>query len=97
MSDAASTHYVSQSEDTSREADELLFRLYRAAGPLGRLRKAASLCASARQLTIQALAARFPEATEEEHRLRLAATYLPRKLVLEIWGWAPPANECALP
>ena len=97
MSDAASTRYLPQSVDTSREADEILFRLYRASGPLGRLRKAAALCVRARRLTMQALASRFPEATEEELRLRLAATYLPRHLVLEVWGWAPPSEERPLP
>ncbi|MDA1193768.1 MAG: hypothetical protein O2894_01145 [Planctomycetota bacterium] len=85
--------YVSQSPDTHREADEMLFALYRAAGPRGRLRKAGALCASARALGLQALRDRHPAASPRELELRLAATYIAPHLVREIWGWAPDPVE----
>jgi len=91
------TSYVPQSADTCREAEKILFDLYRKAGPLGRLRKTAALCRSARHLAQQALRARFPSASEDELRLRLAAMVLPRQLVEELWGWAPPPEECLRP
>jgi hypothetical protein len=93
LSDPAS--YVAQSPDTTREADEILFALYRAAGPVGRIRKASALCASAERMALDYLRSLFPTAAERELRIRLLARHTPRRLVAAAFGWAPPLEECA--
>ena len=70
--------HVSQSADTDREADELLFRLYRQAGPIGRLRKASAIGASLDALALDELRRRHPGEPETRLRLRLAARHISR-------------------
>jgi|GEM_PF-5216024 len=88
---------VSQSSDTDGEADALLFRLYRQAGPIGRLRKASAIGASLVALALDELRRRHPDEPEARLRLRLAARQLPRTLLLEAFGWAPAPAECLFP
>ena len=94
---ARASTYVTQSADTDREADELLFRLYRQAGPIGRLRKASAIGAGLEALALVELRRRHPDEPEARLRLRLAARRLPRTLLLEAFGWAPPPAECSFP
>jgi len=89
--------YTAQARDTSREADEMLFHLYRAAGPLGRLRKAGAIGASLTGLALDALRARFPGEADQRLRIRLAARSIARSDLLAAFGWAPPAEDCARP
>lgn len=49
----------------------------------------AELCASARALTEVGIRDRFPNADEEEIRLRLFATWLDRETMIKAYGWDP--------
>ncbi len=77
------------SEDTSPEAQEVLFELIRRAPVWKRLRMVADLNETLRLLATADLKRRYPNATREEIQRRLAARRLKREEVIAAYGWDP--------
>lgn len=75
--------------DTSEEADEVQFRILRAMTPQQRGEIFTGLVLAVQELAIAGLREQYPNATEDELRLRLAARRLGKDVVQRVWGWAP--------
>ena len=76
-------------KDTDREAEQVYIRLLREA-PLWR--KAAmvdSLTRACQQLAVAGIRIRYPNTSEEEIRMRLAALWLDRELIMRVFHWDP--------
>lgn len=57
--------------------------------PAEKLHLWAELCESAKALTEAGLRMRHPDASDEEIRMRLFATWLDRDTMIEAYGWDP--------
>ena len=75
--------------DTSPEADELMFRLWRKATPAQKLAKVFSIGRSVNALVKAELRRRYPDATPREIELRLAARNLDRETMIRAFQWDP--------
>lgn len=81
--------YETQSADTSREIEEVLFAAYRRMSSSERLERIGALGRLVESVALAGLRERYPEADERELRLRLAARQLPRELMVAAFGWDP--------
>lgn len=81
------------SQDTSPEAQEVLFDLLRRAPVWKRLRMVADLNQTLELLAISDLRRRYPLASESEIRHRLAARLLKREDVIAAYGWDPAVED----
>jgi hypothetical protein len=86
---AAPTAYRTQSPDTSREAEEILFAAYRRMTPAEKWARVADLNHAAREFALAGLRRSHPNAGERELRLRLAARRLDRANMIAAFGWDP--------
>ena len=77
------------SQDTSIDAQEVLFNLIRQSPVWKRLQMVADLNQTLRLLALADLRRRYPQATEEYLRRRLAARLLKREEVIAAYGWDP--------
>lgn len=75
--------------DTSLEADELMFQLWRRATPAQKLQKVLRLGNMVNELIRAQLRQRYPAATIREIDLRLASRNLPRETMIRAFGWDP--------
>jgi len=75
--------------DTSREAEELMFALWRRASPAQRLRKVFGIGKMVNELARGELRRRYPDATPREIEMRLAARNLDRGTMMRVFGWDP--------
>lgn len=87
------TGYRTQSPDTSREAEEVLFAAYRRMTPSEKWHRVADLTRTARAFALAGLRMRHPQASERELLLRLASTYIDRQTMIAAFGWDPAAAE----
>jgi hypothetical protein len=72
--------------DTSPEAETVLFRLWREAPAWRKLEMMEGLNRAARQLALAGLRQRFPNASAQELRRRLAAITLGEELATRVYG-----------
>jgi hypothetical protein len=75
--------------DTSATADEVQFAILRSMTPQQKAEIFTGLTLAVQELAMAGLREQFPDASEDELRLRLAARRLGNDLVRRIWGWAP--------
>ena len=75
--------------DTSARADEVQFELLRAMTPQKRGEIFTGLTLAVQDLAIAGLRLRYPDATDDELQLRLAAGRLGDDVVWRVWGWSP--------
>lgn len=75
--------------DTSERADEVQFEILRRMTVQQRAEVFTQLCLSVQELAIAGLRRQYPNATEDELLLRLAARRLGNDVVRRVWGWAP--------
>lgn len=87
------SRYRTQSEDTSRAAEEVQFALLRAMTPARKLAVFRDLNAAARRLAELGIRMRHPGASDREVFLRLAATWLDRETMRRAYGWDPISGE----
>lgn len=81
--------YRTRSEDTSYEAECIYFDRLRRMSEGRRLLLTFEAIEAARALALAGLRARFPEASEREIRLRLAAQTIDRATMIKAFGWDP--------
>lgn len=72
--------------DTTPEAEAILFKLWREAPAWRKLEMMEGLNRSARQLALVGLQQRFPNASTEELRQRLAAIILGEEIAARVYG-----------
>ncbi len=75
-----------QSRDTEPWAEARLFEHWRGLAPWEKAEIVTDLCRAAEELQLAGLAARFPDADEEELRLRAACLRLGRETVEAVLG-----------
>jgi len=75
--------------DTSPEADEVMFRLWRRATAAQKLQKVFSIGRMVNELVRAELRKRYPDATPREIELRLASRNLDRETMIRAFQWDP--------
>ena len=79
-----------QSLDTPPEIEEMMLERYRRMSPLDRLRQVFELNYAVQAMAAARLQAQYgPDLSERELRLRLAALWLDRETMIEVYGWDP--------
>jgi hypothetical protein len=78
--------------DTSPEAWETLFELYRRMSPAEKVRACMDATAAANAFALAGLRQRHPLADQRELFLRLAVLRLGEELVAEAYGWRAPRD-----
>jgi hypothetical protein len=76
-------------DDTDPEAERALIEMLRRAPTWKRAEQLAGLIQSRNVLILADLRRRYPEAGDEELRMRLASRLLPREDVVRVFGWDP--------
>ncbi len=77
-------------QDTSPEAEAVLFKLWRETPGWRKLEMMEGLNRTARQLALVGLRRRFPEASQAELRRRLAGILLGEELATQVYGHISP-------
>lgn len=78
-----------QSPDTSLALEEKLFARYRRMSAEEKLQHIGALGRLAEELALAGLRAKYPEASEEECRLRLVSRWIDRETMIRVYGWDP--------
>jgi hypothetical protein len=79
-----------QSPDTPPEIEEMMIERYRRMSPLDRLRQVFELNYMVQTMAATRIQAQYgPDLSEDELRLRLAALWLDRETMIEVYGWDP--------
>ncbi|HWO20950.1 MAG TPA: hypothetical protein VNO30_19420 [Kofleriaceae bacterium] len=75
--------------DTPPEVERMMIELWRKATPEQKLQKVLSIGRMLNEFVLADLRQRYPEATERELQLRLAARSYDRDLMMKAFGWDP--------
>jgi hypothetical protein len=75
--------------DTPPEVERLMIELWRKASPEQKLQKVVGLGRALNELICADLRRRYPDATERELQLRVAARSYDRELMIKAFGWDP--------
>lgn len=79
-----------QSPDTPPEIEEILLEGYRRMTPREKLERVLDLNRTVLQLAAARIRMRYgPDISERELRLRLAALWLDREIMVKVFGWDP--------
>lgn len=79
-----------QSQDTPPEIEEMVLERYRQMSPMEKLRQVFDLNRMAQTMAAMRIQAQYgPALPERELRLRLAALWLDRETMIEVYGWDP--------
>lgn len=78
-----------QSPDTDRQIEQQLFARYRAMTPSEKMSHVSALGRLAESVAMAGLRSRYPAATEEENRLRLASRWIDRETMIRLYDWDP--------
>jgi len=77
------------SPDTHSEAEKVLIELLRKTPAWRKLEMMSQITTTCRELALIGLQKRYPAATNEELKKRLAALVLPRQMVIRAYNWDP--------
>ncbi|MGE0431557.1 MAG: hypothetical protein AB7K09_08855 [Planctomycetota bacterium] len=77
--------------DTPLHVEHILLDLYRRMTPAQRAAKMLAMCRAAGELAAAGVRRQYPDASEEELRLRTAARWLPADLMRKAYGFDPDA------
>lgn len=81
--------YETQSADTSVAAEQRQRAIWRGMTAAEKLHLVGELCDSVRYLAEIGLRERYPNADEDEIRMRLFSTWLDREAMIRWYGWDP--------
>ncbi len=76
-------------QDIHPKAEKALIELLRQTSTWQKCQQVSQMIQTCRQLSLAGLRVRYPDASEEEILRRLAALWLPRELVIQVYGWDP--------
>ena len=85
--------HLEEYTDTDPRAIEVWIKLLRDTPPGDKLLQALDLSAFALQLCEAGVRSRHPRASNREVFLRVAASHLPRDLMIRAYGWDPGAES----
>ena len=77
------------SNDTSPEAQRVMFQLLREVPPSKKIELTFDLIDTTRLLVLTGLTQRFPNADRDELRRRFISKLLPRDAIIEVYGFDP--------
>lgn len=75
--------------DTDPEVERKMIALMRAMPDWKKIEQVFSIIETTRALSMAGLRERYPHASEEELKKRLAALVLDRETVIKVYGWDP--------
>ena len=75
--------------DTTPEAHEVIVGLWREMTPGRKMQIVTNLQRMCDELALTGICRQYPEATEHERRMRLAARRIDRDLMIKAFGWDP--------
>jgi hypothetical protein len=75
--------------DTSQQAEEILFREYRSMSPEKKLQQVVALTKMAQKMALTRLREQYGPMSDREETIRLAALWLPRETMIKFLGWDP--------
>ena len=81
--------YKTQSPDTDRQIEERLFERYRMMTIDEKLAHMSALGRGVEDIALAELRSRYPEASDEENRLRLLSRWLDVETMKRIYDWDP--------
>jgi hypothetical protein len=81
--------YRTQSADTSPEAERFIIERLRELPIWRKAEMITAITRAAEEMSLAGLRARYPEAQDDELRLRLAALRLDRDTMVRLFGWDP--------
>jgi len=81
--------YKTQSRDTSPKVERFLIEAYRKMTPIEKINRVMQMSQACSDLARAGILSRYPNANEQEVRLRLAALRLDRKTMINAFGWDP--------
>ena len=81
--------YRTQSEDTPRDVEEMLFAAYRRMSPAEKLERMGRLGKMIKSLVLARLHEEHPDACERELNVRYAARVIDPDMLRAAVGWAP--------
>jgi hypothetical protein len=84
--------YRTQSPDTDRATEERLLEVYRSMSADEKLAHIGALGRLVEETVLAGLRARYPDATDEENRLRLLSRSVDRETMIRLYGWDPRAR-----
>jgi hypothetical protein len=79
--------YMTQSSDTSLEAERWLIERYRAMTPAQKIHMFRELSRASQELALAGIRERHPDAGDDELRMRVASTRLPASIMSTVFGW----------
>jgi len=85
--------YKTQSPDTPRHIEEMLFEGYRRMSAAEKLERVGRLGQMIKSVVLADLRAQFPDAGKRELDLRYAARMFDRETMRAAFGWAPDEDE----
>jgi hypothetical protein len=78
--------------DTSREVEQLMVERWRTMSPTQKVRLVDGMIRDTRAMARAGVRRQFPDADEHEIRMRVAARFVDRELMIAAYGWDPEAN-----
>jgi len=81
-----------QSPDTSLDLEARLFDRYRRMSPEEKLEYVGALGRLAEEVALAGLRAKYPDASEEDNRLRLVSRWIDRDTMIRLYDWDPLAR-----
>ena len=75
--------------DTDEDAERLLVELARATPVWKKFQQVANATEACRAFAMAGIRSRYPDASEREIKLRLAALSLDRETMIRVYGWDP--------
>ena len=75
--------------DTDPETERVMIELARATPDWKKIEQIFSTIEAARSMSMAGLRKRYPNASEEELKKRLAALVFDRETMMEVYGWDP--------
>ena len=76
-------------EDTHPEIEEILLEAYRKMSPAEKWKRVNELTISVQQLALARIKKQYGDISEREQKLRLAALWIDRDLMIDAFGWDP--------
>lgn len=79
----------SLTNDTSKAAEEILIKGYRQMPAQRKLQQITALTQAIQKMALTRLRMQYPDMNEREEKLRLAALWLSREMMITEFGWDP--------
>ena len=76
-------------KDTSEAAERILINGYRSMLPWRKMQQVVALTQAVQRMALSRIRKQYGIGNENDDRLRMAALWLPREIMLRLFGWDP--------